>query len=387
MAHDEDIEMEPPPSRPRSGGRLVIAGVVGACALGVGLGLWARPSANERQFGPPPKPAPVSEPETTRGLEIVIDDTPAPLGSPMDVMPAGMPAGTQAIAPAPLPAQPLAPRRSSTGLVRVDTQAIVEPPPVVRPVLQVIEAEPEPPKPVAKAAPKPAPKAEAKPQPKAAAKVVKKTQTVAKAEPKPKKKVEKVKLAKAEPKSRKAQKAEPAKSPSRLVRIARAVKAAPARVERKIEKKIAKIEKPREDRKAKLARLKAEKKKTELAKAQARKLQLAKLESKKPKKAKPAPRGTGPMRVAKADRCASADPGEALVCADPRLTSRERQMQMAYRNAEAAGVPASALRRQQQRWVAARAAAAREAPWAVEDVYQARIAELNDLAKDGDGAY
>jgi uncharacterized protein len=79
--------------------------------------------------------------------------------------------------------------------------------------------------------------------------------------------------------------------------------------------------------------------------------------------------------------CVSADPGEALVCGSPRLSVRERQMQQAYRQAEAAGVPADQLRRQQQRWLAARAAAARDAPWAVEEVYEARIAELNDQSR------
>ena len=88
------------------------------------------------------------------------------------------------------------------------------------------------------------------------------------------------------------------------------------------------------------------------------------------------------MRVARNDACASADPGEAAVCADRSLSARDRQLQRAYRNAEAAGVPASALRRQQDRWLQARAAAAREAPGAVEDVYVARISELNDLTRD-----
>jgi uncharacterized protein len=88
------------------------------------------------------------------------------------------------------------------------------------------------------------------------------------------------------------------------------------------------------------------------------------------------------MRVARNEACASADPGEAVVCADRRLGARDRQLQQAYRNAEAAGVPESSLRRQQARWLQARAAAAREAPWAVEDVYEARISELNDLTRD-----
>jgi uncharacterized protein len=84
-------------------------------------------------------------------------------------------------------------------------------------------------------------------------------------------------------------------------------------------------------------------------------------------------------------RCASRDPGEALVCADPSLGAADRQLARAYQGARAAGVPDAQLQRQQQRWLAARAAAAREAPWAVRDVYLARIAELNGLAHDAHG--
>ena len=45
-------------------------------------------------------------------------------------------------------------------------------------------------------------------------------------------------------------------------------------------------------------------------------------------------------------------------------------------------MPASALRRREARWLEVRAAAAREAPWAVEDVYVARISEINDMIRD-----
>jgi hypothetical protein len=78
-----------------------------------------------------------------------------------------------------------------------------------------------------------------------------------------------------------------------------------------------------------------------------------------PRKPRDAPLDPGrrPLRVARND-CASYDPGEAMVCADQRLNARDRQLQQAYRNAEAAGVPASTLRQQQMRWQQARAAAA-----------------------------
>jgi uncharacterized protein len=83
------------------------------------------------------------------------------------------------------------------------------------------------------------------------------------------------------------------------------------------------------------------------------------------------------------NRCVSADPGAALVCADPSLGAADRQMSRAYKDAEAAGVPAWQLRQQHERWLAARSAAARDAPWAVQDVYSARIAELRDQARGG----
>ena len=84
-------------------------------------------------------------------------------------------------------------------------------------------------------------------------------------------------------------------------------------------------------------------------------------------------------------RCDSPDPGEALVCADPNLGAADRQLARAYQSARAAGVPDAQLRQQQQRWRLARASMAREAPWAVHDVYLARIAELNGQARDAHG--
>ncbi|THD57745.1 pentapeptide repeat-containing protein [Phenylobacterium sp.] len=107
-----------------------------------------------------------------------------------------------------------------------------------------------------------------------------------------------------------------------------------------------------------------------------------------PARSRPAPVVPAPpsgLVKVSAPRCASRDPGEALVCADPSLGAADRQLTRAYQGARAAGVPEAQLQRQQQQWLAARSAAAREAPWAVRDVYLARIAELNGLAKDAHG--
>lgn len=380
----------------RSGasGRMMAAGVVGALTLGGGLGLWARPA-------PPPQAMtaarPIAPEDAPRpALQIIVEDVPAPIGPLLEVLPGDA-------AP-----QPAAPRRPSAGLMKVDTVVAAQP-------LLV---------PTVKVEPKPEPTVEAVRPPKALKidkpKVEKPRIEQAKADAKPKVAARKIAEAKAETTDKADRKAKAAK----LAKVEKA-KAEKVRTEKlKLEKaraeaaraeKRAVAQKAEKAKAAKLAKAKATKlakaeavarakkaeaaKAKDLAKAKGKpKTQLA--QAKSPKKpavekastrAKPAPktpprkpvvRGEGPLRVARNDACASADPGEAAVCADRSLSARDRQLQRAYRNAEAAGVPASALRRQQDRWLQARAAAAREAPWAVEDVYVARISELNDLTRD-----
>src|SRR3954463_2442317 len=94
MAHDSPDSPQPPP---RASNRLMLfAGVAGACALGVGAGLWARPVDTERD----PHATHVAKaalPEKPAGrLEIVVDDSPAPIGQPIEVLPA---AGGEAARP------------------------------------------------------------------------------------------------------------------------------------------------------------------------------------------------------------------------------------------------------------------------------------------------
>jgi hypothetical protein len=414
MAQDS---LPPPPTtdrpeRPPRPGRIAIAGVFGACFLGGGLGLWARPA--------PETPVVVAQAEPLRpALQVVVDDTPAPVGALLEVLPADLAAPSRPSAlPRLIPVEPLAPRRTA-GLVKVDavvapTQApapvpMPAPVPVLRiekavePVappkaLKVQVASPGPAKPVRAAKPvAKVEKAVEKPRPK-------------KAEPTRVAKVEKAKpskpvLAKAAPAkaradkqlAKAARKSKPAVArdeakPKRLAVLAKSTKAAPQKVAAKA--KIAAKPKSAVAKKPKTVQFVAVKPKVQKAKVvQAKaakpapvrkpKVEHARVERKAaPPPRRIVPRGEGPMRVARADACASHDPGEAMVCADRRLAARDRQLQQAYRNAEAAGVPASALRRQQDRWVQARAAAAREAPWAVEDVYVARISELHDLSRD-----
>ncbi|HVI31893.1 hypothetical protein [Phenylobacterium sp.] len=412
------------------GRHVLLAGVVGACALGVGAGLWARPAADERRMTPV-QARPTAAPKPAGRLEIVLDDSPAPIGAPIEVLPALV--GQAPSAPllaAPLPpveATPLAPVRPPAGLVRVQA---------VEPLVVEPEPLPPPPKPVVKAAPKP----ETKPVKKA---VAAKTPHPAEATAKAKKPTSERRVAKAEAAAKKARKAakvrdeKPATSKLAQARPAKertgkAAKAAEAKKTGKLGKALAKVApkkvqdaakttkvKLAESRKARaektrLEKAKIEKARVEKARVEKAKLEKARLEKARVQKAKaakarsdrakvvkaaaprpappaarpkvPKPTRDNPIRKA-SNRCASADPGEAIVCADPSLGAADRQLARAYRQAEAAGVSAGQLARQQQRWLAARAQAAREAPWAVRDVYEARIAELNDMTRGARSEY
>lgn len=390
MAHDSQDDSQTPPAR--APGRLMLfAGVAGACALGVGAGLWARPADTERD---PHRMhvAKAVEPEKPAGkLQIVVDETPAPIGKPIEVLPGSEPSRPAFILPpAPAEPEPIAPRRPPEGLVRVQTVAPVAPP--VDPAavqlasqrlaeraaraeearLETIKAE----------------KAE-KAERAAQARLEKVRAEKAEAVRAEKARLEKVKLEQVKLERSKLQKAERAK----LERQARAE----AKAELAAEEKAAKA---RQTRLAKAKAAKAEAQAAELA--EAKRSAIAKLahalsravrhekavEMAAKKKSEPV-RGEGPLRLASykhgGGRCVSADPGAAIVCADPALASADKRLARAYQEAQAAGVSPDQLKRQQDRWLAARSAAAREAPWAVHDVYLARIAELNDQARDARG--
>ena len=93
------------------------------------------------------------------------------------------------------------------------------------------------------------------------------------------------------------------------------------------------------------------------------------------------PRLEAPTKPAKAPPKATAKAQPQLVRSAPNpWAAEDRRLERAYRRAAEAGVPEWRLARQQARWRQARDAAAREAPWEVPRVYDARIAELDDLA-------
>lgn len=368
--HHQDF---PPAARRRGGGAILFAGVAAACVLGAGLGLWARPSMDERQAAVRLAGAPA---KVVRQLQIVVGDGPAPLGAPIEVLSA-----------APVPAAP--PR----GLVRVETlsppPALASPGPAVKaaaaprprarlapPKLQVAKA-----RPVAASPAKPSRKVElARAE---AAKAVTRKLDVARAQARLAARQEQLRLAKAEARGRAEARAE-AKAEALAQARAAAVR---ARVQ------LAKLARPAAH--AAPAKAKARARQSELARVdrkaaprRAPPVQHVAVKARKaPRAAEPAyrrppapiapqPRPDGLMKVS-APRCGGAHP-----CADPALGAAERQLARAYQGARAAGVPDAQLQRRQQRWLAARSAAAREAPWAVRDVYLARIAELNGMARD-----
>ena len=374
---------EDPPSKSMvPGPGLLLAGVAAAALMGVGLGLWARPAMNERRLSIASFEAPVSGP--TRMLQIVVGEAPAPLGAPIEVLPASR-AAPERRAPERVAPEPLAPVRPPAGLVRVQA---------VEPAPEPVEVAP-PPKPKAKPALRAPPvksvKVKATAPPQAAAKPVQlvKVKQVEKA-----KRVEKPQRAKATAAVQK-----PAPPKVRLIKAE--VRQKPPHIQKTIEKKSAKSAAPvhaaahtpprKVEPAPKVQKVTLERRAAKPAKAVVKPVKQVKpalaakrpaekvaIKAKPPAKAAPPKairpaRGAGPLRMAK-----------AAPRPDPTISDADRQMNRAYSSARAAGVPDWQLRRQQQRWEQARAAAAREAPWAVHDVYLARIAELHDLTRDAE---
>ncbi|HEY8573703.1 lysozyme inhibitor LprI family protein [Phenylobacterium sp.] len=341
--------------------QVLLAGIAGACLLGAGAGLWARP-ADEDQQKPPVAAKAAPAPQPRGKLEIVLSDPADPFAKPAVATAAAIsgpavsaeimaqPAAASAAAPS------LPPTRPPEGLMRVQD---------LDPSVLEIDRAPDGSRNAAKA---------------------EKTEKAKAAKPR----LEKAKLAKAKAEKLRVDraKAEAAKKASEL-KVAKAPKP-PKEI---VTAEEAGIEVSDTRQPGRLSRLKSV-----IAKPfKARKADEAEAEVAASEIARPAKKTAENVKLAKAEtpkkartsgkRCVSSDPGEAIVCADPALAAADRQLARAYRDAEAAGVPAWQLKQQQQRWLAARAAAAREAPWAVHDVYLARIAELNDMSRDARGGY
>ena len=72
---------------------------------------------------------------------------------------------------------------------------------------------------------------------------------------------------------------------------------------------------------------------------------------------------------------------EQMVCADPYLAAADRRLARAYGQAIRRGIPEPELRRQQDIWLGVRESAARYGPEGVAHAYEARIGELQSLAR------
>jgi hypothetical protein len=436
MTPDEFDDIGPPRRRRHATRAMLFAGVASACGLGVGLGLWARPAANERQMAAAAQARAALPAAPERKLQIVLDDHPAPVGAPIEVLPAVAPA--RAVAASAPPPEPQAPKRPPEGLMRV--QAVASPPPMAA----------VPPRVVAKARPQPssvqlAAAAAASATAVRKAELAREKAELARAQA-AQAEVRRVEVARAEAARAQAHRVELARAEAaritahqaKLARAEAAKAAAAHRIEFARQAKAAKAEQLRlaqaEARGRAEARAEAKAQAVVQARADARrriqlaslmravsravphqakphhappadlarldrkakghrelKVERASLSRKPPRPAEPVYRvrpaplpHPGLMKVS-TPRCASRDPAAALVCSDASLGAADRQLARAYQGARAAGVPDAQLQRQQQRWLAARSAAAREAPWAVHDVYLARIAELNGQAHDAHG--
>ena len=387
--------------RPRTR-HVLFLGVAAACVMGVGLGLWARPAMTERRAAARPADTPVKPEPVARRLQIVVDDRPAPISAPLDVRPAtsDQPASVapRATAAEPATAPPLG---AWQGLIKARNVA----PPAQPPAAPVAKAAPPVPAPrklaplvvAALLAPKPA---APKVRPSAPA-----ATHLAKAEP------DRLALAKAHRLD--LGRAAAAKTAAHKAELALAAKAAKTARQRQVE--LAKAEaKGRAEARAEArtlalaeAREDARKRTRLLALAHAvQKLlphqaapapvHLARADRKHTVKSRHAPRIEQASMKVRKPRPPAAPPtyrthapqpppqhaSGLMKVSDPGLGAAERQLNRAYQDARAAGVPDAQLQRQQQRWLAARSAAAREAPWAVHDVYLARIAELNGQARE-----
>jgi uncharacterized protein YecT (DUF1311 family) len=322
-------------------------GMVGACALGVAVGVWARP----HQDGVPTRQMAAQEGPTAGRLRILLTPEPAPAS-----------AKPVRIAASPEP-------------VRVLSQP---------PVALAVRA----PAPAAPQAAKPSPVVVARTE--GAEKPVAKPGTKARTEPtrlagasKP----SKAELATAErDKAAKARLAWLAKvERMKAAERERAAKAAFAKVDKARAAKALKLAKAATSAKAAPARLAAARPAPHPvavnAPASTLDVQLAALRAEPLKVSAPVPKALPPAPARPATRACDADSrAEALLCADPKLAAADRRLGAAYRRAIQAGAPPDRLRRQQGRWLAAREAAAEEAPWAVGQVYEARISELEDEA-------
>lgn len=388
---------------------ILLVGVAGACVLGVTLGLWARPAMTERRAAAPAPADVAASPPVEHRLQIVVGDRPAPAAQPLEVLAAKSEPAALSPTPRPLPWPEAAPVAPPQGLLKVRTVAQPEAP--VAPVSNSAPPSVEKPKLARMAlaamfAPKPAPQQVAVSKAAAPKAWPPAPVHLAKVAPDPKilAKAHRLELAKAAAATAAAHKLEFANA-AKAIKAVRQRQAelaqaeARGRAQARAEAKTLALAEARNDarKRARLMALAHAVQKLMPHAARPAPVQVAKAERKSTRKARheprieqaslktrrPAPHVAAPP--AYRTRAPQPPPQRAsglMKVSDPGLGAAERQLTRAYQDARAAGVPDAQLQRQQQRWLAARSAAAREAPWVVHDVYLARIAELNGQARE-----
>jgi uncharacterized protein YecT (DUF1311 family) len=102
-----------------------------------------------------------------------------------------------------------------------------------------------------------------------------------------------------------------------------------------------------------------------------------------PQRVKTAARNTATRSPATVGGC-KAGGSRALVtlCADPAIAAADNEMRGAFQRALKSGAPATALRAEQDDWLAVREDAARRSPGDLANAYQQRIEELNAIADE-----
>lgn len=359
--------------------------MVGACAMGAVAGVWARPEVSDLK---PAKEARLSAAKVAPGrpvLQIVDADLMPPPAERLEVLPAWVQAP-------PPPAVAAGPLRK----VMLEPAAPQPPPPEPKPKVKapvepkVVTAEPPKPK-LMKAKVAAEETAKAKAEPRGAAKLVRAKADQPKAD-KPKLEKAKAETPKAENVAKKPA-AKPKADEPRLIKAKvetpkpkpeakKTPKAEPAKAEPKASKlrvAFSSLKPAKEAKETVVAAAPAKPNKVEKVQKELAALSALPIETKKKvvvAEAKPRPKRAAPEQTG----CAGRNRAEALLCENPQLAAADRRLASAYREAAEAGAPEWRLRRQQNRWLAVRERAADEAPWAIAQIYDARIAELEDEA-------
>lgn len=373
---------------------LIVAGMVGACAMGAVAGTWARPDLSDLKQAKVEDKAPRATPAQARPvLQIVDADLMPPPSERLEVLPAWVDV------PIPAAEEP-GPLRKVVLEEPPPKTPLTEPARPVKAKMEKPKAKIEPRSETRKTEKSKAEKAQSEP------KLVKVKADRAKSERSRREKAKLDRTTPEKPKLLKAKREKPEKTKPEISRKKAADRTEePRLIEAKVEKPApkrtaktkadapAKIETPAPTRlRQAIAKLKpaarpkdivvaaSPVKPNKVEKVQKELAELSALPVEKPKPMVAAQAKPKPKSAPEKPRCHAGSRAEALICENPQLAAADRRLARAYREAAEAGAPEWRLRRQQNRWLAARERAAEEAPWAVAEVYDARIAELEDEA-------